>query len=148
VPRVTEYRAVVNASPAGGIDARADRAVQSTVGILLLAAFVFGIPVVVPVVCVALFVGAIFGPRANPLHLLFAAVVARRVGPATAVFDPETVRRQDALVSALCAIGTLFFAIDVFLVGWLFVVAAALVAIIAATTHIHLGDQLQRFTHR
>jgi hypothetical protein len=135
----------VNTSPTGEIDARGDRWAQGAVGLALLAAFVFGIPLVVPIVAVVLFIGAIFGPRANPLHVFFAALVAPRAGPPPARLPAETVRRQDALVSVLCALATLIFAIGISALGWLIVLAAALVAIIAATARIHLGDQLQRF---
>jgi hypothetical protein len=138
----------VNASPTGGIDARGDRAVQSAVGVVLLAAFVFGVPIVVPIVGVLLVAGAAIGPHANPLHLAYVRMVAPRLGPATATVDPPTIRRQDVLLAGLCAIATIGFGLGVSTLSWFVVVIAALVAIIAATTRVHLGDQLQRLTNR
>jgi uncharacterized protein DUF4395 len=151
VPSVTEYRAEVerqDPSPAGGIDARGDRLMQGSVGVLLLAAFVFGIPLLVPIVGVVLAVGAAIGPRANPLHLAFARFLAPRLTGSVPLIDPQTVRRQDALIAGLCAIATIGFGLGIAPVGWLVVIVAAIVAIFAATTRIHLGDQLRRFTAR
>jgi hypothetical protein len=151
VPSVTEYRAEVepeDPSPARGVDARGDRLVQGSVGVLLLAAFVFRIPLLVPIVGALLAVGAAIGPRANPLHLAFDRFLAPRLGPGVPLIDPQTVRRQDALIAGLCAIATIGFGLGIGLVGWFVVVVAAIVAIFAATTRIHLGDQLGRFTAR
>ena len=146
--RVTEYRATVHPSPDGGVDARGDRLVQGAVGVLLLAAFVFGWRLVVPILGVLLAVGAAVGPRANPFHLAFARFLAPRLGAGEALIDPQTVRRQDALIAGLCAVATLAFGIGISPVGWLVVISAAMVAIIAATIRVHLGDQLRRFTAR
>jgi Domain of unknown function (DUF4395) len=149
VPTVTEYRAVVDATPAAnGIDARGDRAVQSVVGVLLLAAFVFRIPLLVPVVGAVLLVGAALGPRLNPLYVVFVRLVAGRLGPPDEVLAAQTIRRQDTLLAGLCALASLFFLLGVQPLGWLVVVAAGVVAVVAATTRIHLGDQLQRLTTR
>jgi uncharacterized protein DUF4395 len=148
VARVTEYRATVHPSPDGGVDARGDRLVQGSVGVLLLAAFVFGWKLVVPIFGVLLAAGAAVGPRANPFHLAYARLLAPRLATGEALIDPQTVRRQDALVAGLCAIATLAFGIGISPLGWLVVITAAIVAIIAATTRVHLGDQLRRFTAR
>lgn len=146
--RVTEYRAAVHPSPDRGVDARGDRLVQGSVGVLLLAAFVFGWKLVVPVLGVLLAVGAAVGPRANPFYVAFARILAPRLAAGGPLIDAQTVRRQDALVAGLCAIATLAFGIGISPLGWLVVVAAAMVTIIAATIRIHLGDQLRRFTAR
>ncbi len=152
VARVTEYRAAVDRegpSPLGGVDARADRLVQGSIGVLLLAAFVFRVPLVVPIFGVLLAIGAAIGPRANPFHAAFGRFLAPRLGAAEeARIDPQTVRRQDALLAGLCAIATLGFGLGISPLGWLVVIAAAIAAIFAATTRIHLGDQLRRFTAR
>jgi Domain of unknown function (DUF4395) len=138
----------VDPSPLGGVDARGDRLVQGSIGVLLLAAFVFGVPVVVLVVGVVLAVGAATGPRANPFHVAFARLVAPRLGPGRALIDRQTIRRQDALVAGLCAVALLGFGLGIAPLGWLVVIAAAIVTIFAATTRIHLGDKLRRFTAR
>ncbi len=138
----------MNTSPAGGIDARGDRVVQSFVGVVLLGAFVFRIPLLVPIVGVVLLFGAGLGSRANPLLVAYVHVVAPRLAAPDALVDPRTARRQDVLLAGLCTIAALAFLIGISPVGWLFVIAAALIAIIAATTSLHVGDQLQRFTTR
>ncbi len=121
---------------------------QGSVGVLLLAAFVFGFPLIVLVVGVVLAVGAAVGPRANPFHLAFARLLAPRLAPGGALVDPLTIRRQDALVAGLCAVALLGFGLGIGPLGWLIVIGAAIVAIFAATTRIHLGDKLRRFTTR
>jgi hypothetical protein len=138
----------VDPSPLGGVDARGDRLVQGSVGVLLLAAFVFGFPVVVLVVGVVLAVGAAIGPRANPFHVAFARLLAPRLAVSAALVDPLTIRRQDALLAGMCAVALLGFGLGIAPLGWLVVIGAAIVAIFAATTRIHLGDKLRRFTAR
>jgi len=138
----------VDPSPVGGVDERGDRLVQGSIGVLLLAAFVFGVPLVVLVLAVVLLVGAAAGPRANPFHVAFAGLLAPRLGACATVVDRHTIRRQDALVAALCTIALLGFGLGVAPLGWLVVIAAAMVTILAATTRIHLGDELRRFTAR
>ncbi len=134
--------------PHGGVDARGDRLVQGSVGVLLLAAFVFGFPLIVLVVGVVLAVGAAIGPRANPFHVAFARLLAPRLAAGGVLIDPLTIRRQDALVAGLCAVAMLGFGLGIAPLGWLIVIGAAIVAIFAATTRIHLGDKLRRFTAR
>src|SRR6516162_7220645 len=55
----------------GAVDARGDRAAQALLGVFLLAAFVFRLPWLVPVVIVVLLGSALLGPRANPLLVAF-----------------------------------------------------------------------------
>ena len=121
---------------------------QGSIGVLLLAAFVCGVPLVVLVVDVVLAAGAAIGPRAHPLHVAFARLLAPRRGPGDALIDQQTIRRQDALVAGLCAVALLGFGLGIAPLGWLVVIAAAIVTIFAATTRIHLGDKLRRFTAR
>ena len=121
---------------------------QGSIGVLLLAAFVFGVPLVVLVLSVVLAVGAAGGPRANAFHVGFARLLAPRLGPGGALIDRQTIRRQDALVAGLCAVALLGFGLGIAPLGWLVVIGAAIVAIFAATTRIHLGDKLRRFTAR
>ncbi len=135
-------------SPLGGIDARGDRLAQGSLGVLLLGAFVFGVPLVVLIVGGLLAAGAAVGPRASLFHVAFARLVAPRLRPATELIDPQTIRRQDALIAGLCAVAMLGFGLGIGALGWLVAIAAAIVTIFAATTGIHLGDKLRRFTAR
>jgi hypothetical protein len=147
VARVTEYRAsVVDPGPRATVDARSDRAVESIVGIVLLGAFVFRLPWLVPILTLILAAGAVGGPGANLFHLGFRRLIEPRLPVVAAAVPAATVRAQDALLAALGLLASLAFLIDIDLVGWLFVVAAALVAIFAATTMIHIGERaLGRF---
>ena len=143
VARVTEYRAhVVDPAPGATVDARADRIVEGVVGIVLLAGFVFRLPWLVPVLTVILAVGAAAGPRANLFHLGFSRLLAPRLPHVEASVPAATIRAQDALLAGLGAVASLAFLVDIYVLGWPFVIAAALVAILASTTTIHVGERL------
>ena len=135
--------------PVEGVDARTDRVAQGTVGVALLAAFVFGIPWLVPGLSLLLAVGALAGPRANGLHRALERWVTPRL-PAPSGTAPDdtvsvpTVRAQDALAAAILAVASLAFLLGIALVGWVLALAEAVIAIIAATTRIHVGDRLRR----
>lgn len=135
--------------PVEGVDARTDRVAQGTVGVALLAAFVFRIPWLVPGLSLLLAVGALAGPRANGLHRALERWVTPHL-PApsgTAAEDTvtvPTVRAQDALAAAILAAASFAFLLGIGLVGWVLALAEAVIAIIAATTRIHLGDRLRR----
>jgi hypothetical protein len=129
----------------GGIDARGDRLVQALVGVLLLAAFVFRVPVIVPIVAILLAVSAGIGVRANPFHQAFTRWVQPRMGPGDAMVGEQIVRGQDAFAAGLLAVASLAFLINIPGLGWLFVIAEAVIAAVAATTLVHLGE---RAVHR
>jgi Domain of unknown function (DUF4395) len=135
--------------PVEGVDARTDRVAQGTVGVALLAAFVFRIPWLVPGLSLLLAVGALAGPRANGLHRALERWVTPRL-PAPSSTAPDdtvavpTVRAQDALAAAILAVASLAFLLGIALVGWVLALAEAVIAIIAATTRIHVGDRLRR----
>jgi thiosulfate/3-mercaptopyruvate sulfurtransferase len=126
------------------IDPRGDRLAQATVGVILLAGFVFRKPWVVPLVGVVVGVGAAIGPSANPFHRAYAAWLAPRLARSEGGVSAPTVRAQDAFAAALLGVATLAFLIGLAPVGWLLAVAEAIVAIIAATTFVHLGARLRR----
>jgi hypothetical protein len=135
--------------PVEGVDARTDRVAQGAVGVALLAAFVFRIPWLVPVLSLLLAVGALAGPHANGLHLAFERCVSPRLpaprGTAPEAKVPEpTVRAQDALAAVILAVASFAFLFGIAIVGWALALAEAVIAIIAATTRIHVGEQLRR----
>ena len=138
---VTEYRSCV-VDPAPPVDARSDRAAEGFVGIALLAGFVFRWPWLVPLLALVLGAGAAFGPGANVLHLGFSALIARRLPPADRWVPAETVRAQDAFLAGLCAAGAISLALGLTPIGWLLVIAAALIAIFAASTRLYLGERV------
>ena len=135
--------------PVEGVDARTDRVAQGAVGVALIAAFVFRLPWLVPALALLLAVGAFAGPRANGLHQAFERWIAPRL-PRSDTAIPEatiavpTVRAQDALATAILVVASLAFVFGIGLIGWLLALGEAVVAIIAATTRIHLGDRFRR----
>jgi disulfide bond formation protein DsbB len=135
--------------PVEGVDARTDRVAQGAVGVALLAAFVYRIPWLVPVLSLLLAVGALAGPQANGLHVAFERWVSPRL-PAPRSTSPEakvpepTVRAQDALAAVILAVASLAFLFGIAIVGWALALAEAVIAIIAATTRIHIGERLRR----
>ena len=135
--------------PLEGVDARTDRVAQGTVGVALLAAFVFRVPWLVPVLSLLLAVGALAGPQANGLHRAFERWITPRLrasrteAPEITVPTP-TVRAQDALAAVILAVASFAFLLGIAVVGWALALAEAVIAIIAATTRIHVGDRLRR----
>src|SRR5262245_58879917 len=90
--------------PAGGpapVDERELRAAQGVIAILLLAAFVFRIPLLVTGIAIVVLVGAAFGTRFNGFHVIYRSVVGPRLEPARAWVDPHAARMLDALAAAL-----------------------------------------------
>jgi hypothetical protein len=130
------------------IDVRADRVVEGTVAIALLAAFVFREPLVVPVVGVVVTLGAVFGPRANALHVALATVVTPRLPAPEDWVDATTVRLQDALLAGLSGVASLAFLARVDGLGWVGTLLAAGVALLAATTGFHVATALRERLRR
>ena len=135
--------------PVDGVDARSDRAVQALVGVALLAAFVFGVPWLVPGFAVVLGIGAVGGPAANAFLRAFDAWISPRLpGPdrtlADATVGAHTVRAQDRLAAVILAVASFAFVVGIGLIGWILVIAEAVVAILAATTRVHVGERLRR----
>jgi Domain of unknown function (DUF4395) len=130
------------------VDSRADRTVQGAVAVIVLAAFVFAQIWILPVLGVLLGAGAVFGPPGNPLHRLFSAFVSPRLSAPTAFEDAVTVQVQDVLASALLGAATAAMVISLNVVAWVVALAEAGVAVIAATTGVHVGiavrDRIRR----
>jgi hypothetical protein len=135
--------------PVEGVDARTDRVAQGVVGVALLAAFVFRIPWLVPALALLLAIGALGGSRANAFHQVFEQWLAPRLptrdGATTEEAVPEnTVRLQDALATVILLVASFSFLVGIGFVGWLLALGEAVIAIIAATTRIHVADRLRR----
>jgi Domain of unknown function (DUF4395) len=135
--------------PVDGVDARTDRVAQGTVGVALIAAFVFRVPWIVPALALLLAVGAVAGPQANGLHRAFERWIGPRLPPSStsvpeATVATSTVRAQDAFAAAILVVASLAFVFGIAVFGWLLALGEAVVAIIAATTRIHLGDHFHR----
>lgn len=130
------------------VDARADRAVEGAIAVLTLGAFVFRVAWLIPVLALLVGVGALLGPGRNLFHQLFAATLAPRLGTATATVPADTVRAQDTLAFGLLGVATLSLLIGLGGFAWILALAEALVAVVAATTGVHLAvsirDRLRR----
>jgi hypothetical protein len=133
---------------APNIDAKGDRIVQGLVGVLLLTAFVFREPVIVPILAVLLGLGALRGPSANPFHRAYAAWLLPRLTADGGTVDPKTIRAQDAFAAITLAVASPAFVIGLAGIGWLLVLTEAVVAVLAATTMVHVGARVtERLFH-
>lgn len=133
--------------PVDVVDARTDRVAQGVTGITLLAAYVFRVPWVVPVLGVLLAVGALIGPKANALHAVFERGIAPRVPGRAAVSETasvHTVRAQDGLAAVILLVASLAFVLGIGLVGWILAIVEAVIAIVVATTGFHIADRIRR----
>lgn len=135
-------------SAAGPVDARGDRLAQGLSGVLLLAAYVFGVPWIVPIIAVFCLAGALLGPHGDPFLALYLRLVAPRLGPAEIEVPATTVRAQDALLAGLGLAASLLFLLGATPFGWVLAILAAIIAIIAATTGVHLGEIALRYIGR
>ena len=133
--------------PPGAVDARSDRYAEGAVGVFLLGCFVFGFVYAVPVVAAMLGAAALWGPRADVQQIAWNRFAAPRLEPPEAFVPADTMRAQQGVLAAACAVGTLGFLVARPL-GWLFVIVAALVAVLAATTGVHVGEQVRRRFNR
>lgn len=137
------------ADPPEPVDARADRAAQGVIAVLLLGAFVFKLWPLVPVVGAIVAVGAALGPSANGLLVGFSAVIAPRIPAPSRLEEPATIRLQDLLAAALLVLASLWFLVGVSALGWLFSLVEAGVALAAATTGYHAAIRIfDRFRRR
>ena len=135
--------------PVEGVDARTDRVAQGVIGVALLGAFVFRIPWLVPALALLLAIAAIGGSRANAFHQVFERWLAPRLpsrdsATAEEAVPESTVRAQDALATVILLLASLAFLLGIDFVGWLFALAEAVIAIIAATTRVHVAERIRR----
>jgi hypothetical protein len=133
VPAVREPHAV---------DARADRAVQATIAILILGGFVFRQPWIVPLVLLPEALGALGGPARHPVYVLAGRVVASRLPPAEETQDATTIRAQSVVAVTLLGLASLAFVFSIDVLGWAAALVEAGIAVIAATTRVHAGAAL------
>jgi hypothetical protein len=118
------------------------------VGVLLLAGFVFREPVIIPILAILLGLGALLGPSANPFHRAYAAWLLPRLHRDGVQVDPQTIRAQDAFAAIVLAVASLAFAVGLAGFGWLLVLVEAVVAVLAATTMVHVGARVtERLFH-
>jgi hypothetical protein len=127
------------ASGAEAVDVRAVRAVQGTVAVATLSAFVFHQPWVIPVLGVFVGAGALMGPAGNPVYRIFDGLVAPRLPPVAGVEPASTLRAQDVLAVAVLGAATVCLLIGLGGFAWIVALGEAGVAAVAATTGAYLG---------
>jgi Domain of unknown function (DUF4395) len=136
------------ASGSEPVDARADRAIQGTITVITLGAFVFHQAWLIPVLAVFLAAGALIGPAGNPLLRLFSGLIAPRLSPVTGVEPASTVHAQDVLAVAILGLAAVCLLIGLGGLAWIITLIEGGVAAVAATTGTHLGvvarDRLRR----
>jgi hypothetical protein len=106
--------------------------------VLLLGGFVFHLVWMVPVVGLLTAGGALIGPRGDAFEQIFAILLVPRLKPGPTV-AAETVRDQDLALTTMCLLAALAFLVVASL-GWLLAIVAAVIAIVAASTGVHLGE--------
>jgi hypothetical protein len=119
-------------------DARALRFEQAVVAIVLLVGFVFGWPLLVPAVGVVLAAPVVIGPQANVLRRAYDTVLAGRVGVDRTGEPPETTHLTRVVEVVLLSIATVFVALDVPVLVWLFGLSVVAITAVAATTGVNL----------
>ncbi len=124
------------------IDPRGPRFNQAVVAVLLFAAFLFDWPPVVPLVGLALLLGAAFGPRYGPFLRLYAEAIRPRLGPPTEVEDPRPPRFSATLGGVFLGVASIALATGHPRVGWTLVLIVATLAGVAAVTALCVGCEL------
>ena len=131
-------------------DERSVRLAQGALGIVLLAAFVFRIPLLVPIAAVNELVGAAAGPQAAPFHLAYRALLRDRLPArdALAPVAPDGIRAQHVLAVVLLGVASLAFLVGVDVVGWLLTLLEAGIAVTEATLGFNAATALRERLNR
>lgn len=127
------------------IDPRGARFSQGVVGVGALIAFVLDAPLLLPVLALALAAGAILGPQANPLALVWrhGVVPALRLGPPRATRNGAPVRFAMGVgLVALAAASLLVLGEIAPVVGWGLALVVAGLALLAAATDLCVGCKI------
>jgi hypothetical protein len=125
-------------SPPEARDAGALRFEQAAVTVALLAGFVFGVPLVVPVAAVLLAAALVAGPRANLFARAYRAAMASRASSNRPGEAPEVTRLTRIVEVALLVLGSVPVAFGIEGLAWVFALPVAAITGLAATTGINL----------
>lgn len=129
------------------IDPRGPRFNQAVVSVLLLGAFVVELPLVVPVVALAL-AGAALGPRWGPFLGVYRRLVRPRLGPPRRLEDPRPPRFAAAFGAVVLSVATIAFLAGLGVVGWVLTLVVAVLAGLAVATGICVGCEVWMFLAR
>lgn len=111
--------------------------------VVLFAAFLIDTAVLVPVVCAALAIGAIFGLRASPLGASFRALKkALRLNVAVELEDEPPPRFAQTLGAAFLAASVAAFALDARPIAWVLALLVAALQTLLAVTGICIGCEM------
>lgn len=136
------------------IDPRAPRFNQGVVGVAALLAFLLDAPLVLPFLALLLAAGALLGPGANPLAVLWrrAIVPGLKLGAPARLKDAAPVRFAQLVGFLFLAGASVAFLLAAPLVGWGLTLIVAALALLAAITDICVGCEayvlLRRLTVR
>ena len=124
------------------IDPRGPRFNQAVLAVGLLVAFALDARPVVPVLAVALLLGAAFGPRYGPFLRLYADVIRPRLSPPTVLEDPRPPRFAAAVGVLFLSAASLAFLAGASAVGWTLALVVAALAGLAAVTGLCVGCEI------
>ncbi len=124
------------------IDPRGPRFNQAVLTVGLLAGFLADAKAVVPVLAVALFLGAAFGPRYGPFLRLYAELIRPRLGPPAELEDPRPPRFAAAIGVVFLVGASVAFAAGAAGLGWTLALVVAALAGLAAVTGICVGCEI------
>lgn len=130
------------------IDPRAPRFNQGVLTVALLGAYVADLPLVVPVLALALLMGAAFGPQYGPFLRIYSTFIRPRLDPPTHLEDPRPPRFAATVGVCFLSAATLAFAVGVPGLAWGLALVVAALAGLAATTGICVGCEMWLFVAR
>jgi thiol-disulfide isomerase/thioredoxin len=129
------------------IDARAPRFAQATLGVLLLLAFATRWWPLVAILAAQWTVGLVFGRRYCLPCVLYFEVVQRLVGEGP-IEDARPPRFANLLGAVVMGIAAIALAVGADVLGWMFALLVAALALVAAVTRICAGCEMYRFGAR
>jgi hypothetical protein len=129
------------------IDARAPRFAQATLGVLLLLAFATRWWPLVAILAAQWTVGLVFGRRYCLPCVLYFEVVQRLVGEGP-IEDARPPRFANLLGAVVMGIAAIALAVGADVLGWMFALLVAALALVAAVTGICAGCEMYRFGAR
>jgi hypothetical protein len=127
------------------IDPRAPRFGQGVVGAGALLAFALDAPLALPILALLLAAGALLGPSANPLAILWrrALVPALKLGAPARLKDAAPVRFAQLVgFGFLAAASVALLVLSAPLAGWALTLLVAALALLAAVTDICVGCEV------
>jgi len=130
------------ASSPAPIDPRGPRTNQAVLAVALVAGFLTGQWLVVPIFGVVLFLGAVFGPKWGPVLRFYGAFLKPKLKPPVELEDPRPPRFAATIGVIFLGASTLAFLWGSSTLGWTLALIVAALAAAAATTGICVGCEM------